>query len=280
LKNVAWILCVCTLLASGLAEGAPPTGPSNNGRVLYKWVDSDGVTHYGDRVPPEYASQEQHILNSRGYEIDHRDAQKTAQQLAADERKKLETEQSQTRDKNLLSTYASVQEIERLRDQRVQLVADQIKVTNQFLETLNGRMKKMRADAGSDGRGPGTAHHGYAHAAAEPATEARRRILDEHSIRERHRSLQRVEAHSMTPKTRVLLGVTGGIAAYKSPDLVRRLIERGADVQVVMTSAAQRFVSPMTFQPYPAARPAAICGTTRRKPPWATSSWRAGRRSC
>jgi phosphopantothenoylcysteine decarboxylase / phosphopantothenate---cysteine ligase len=52
----------------------------------------------------------------------------------------------------------------------------------------------------------------------------------------------------MTPKTRVLLGVTGGIAAYKSPDLVRRLMERGADVQVVMTKAAQRFVSPMTFQ--------------------------------
>jgi phosphopantothenoylcysteine decarboxylase/phosphopantothenate--cysteine ligase len=44
------------------------------------------------------------------------------------------------------------------------------------------------------------------------------------------------------------LGVTGGIAAYKSPDLVRRLIERGADVQVVMTGAAQRFVSPMSFQ--------------------------------
>jgi phosphopantothenoylcysteine decarboxylase / phosphopantothenate---cysteine ligase len=52
----------------------------------------------------------------------------------------------------------------------------------------------------------------------------------------------------MTPKIRVVLGVTGGIAAYKSPDLVRRLIERGADVQVVMTAAAQRFVSPMTFQ--------------------------------
>jgi len=34
----------------------------------------------------------------------------------------------------------------------------------------------------------------------------------------------------LTLKTRVLLGVTGGIAAYKSPDLVRRLIERGADV--------------------------------------------------
>jgi phosphopantothenoylcysteine decarboxylase / phosphopantothenate---cysteine ligase len=52
----------------------------------------------------------------------------------------------------------------------------------------------------------------------------------------------------LTSKTRILLGVTGGIAAYKSPDLVRRLIERGADVQVVMTGAAQRFVSPMSFQ--------------------------------
>jgi phosphopantothenoylcysteine decarboxylase / phosphopantothenate---cysteine ligase len=52
----------------------------------------------------------------------------------------------------------------------------------------------------------------------------------------------------LTPKTRILLGVTGGIAAYKSPDLVRRLIERGADVQVVMTGAAQRFVSAMSFQ--------------------------------
>jgi phosphopantothenoylcysteine decarboxylase / phosphopantothenate---cysteine ligase len=52
----------------------------------------------------------------------------------------------------------------------------------------------------------------------------------------------------LTPKTRILLGVTGGIAAYKSPDLVRRLMERGADVQVVMTGAAQRFVTPMSFQ--------------------------------
>jgi phosphopantothenoylcysteine decarboxylase/phosphopantothenate--cysteine ligase len=52
----------------------------------------------------------------------------------------------------------------------------------------------------------------------------------------------------LTSRTRILLGVTGGIAVYKSPDLVRRLIEKGAEVQVVMTEAAQKFVSPMTFQ--------------------------------
>lgn len=46
----------------------------------------------------------------------------------------------------------------------------------------------------------------------------------------------------------VLLGVTGGIAAYKSADLVRRLADAGATVRVVMTSAACKFVSPLTFQ--------------------------------
>jgi Domain of unknown function (DUF4124) len=147
LKNVAWILCLCGLLAFGLAAGAPSTPKGSDGRVLYKWVDKEGVTHYGDHVPPEYASQEQHVLNSQGYEIRHLDAQKSADQAAAEEKTRLDAEQRQLRDKNLLSTYASVQEIERLRDQRLTLVADQLKVTNQFLETLNGRMKKMRADS-------------------------------------------------------------------------------------------------------------------------------------
>lgn len=47
---------------------------------------------------------------------------------------------------------------------------------------------------------------------------------------------------------RIIVGVTGGIAAYKSPDIVRRLREAGAEVQVVMTAGAQRFVTPLTFQ--------------------------------
>jgi phosphopantothenoylcysteine decarboxylase/phosphopantothenate--cysteine ligase len=46
----------------------------------------------------------------------------------------------------------------------------------------------------------------------------------------------------------ILLGVTGGIAAYKSADLVRRLKETGADVRVVMTRGALAFVTPLTFQ--------------------------------
>jgi phosphopantothenoylcysteine decarboxylase/phosphopantothenate--cysteine ligase len=47
---------------------------------------------------------------------------------------------------------------------------------------------------------------------------------------------------------KILLGVTGGIAAYKSPDVVRRLMDHGAEVQVVMSPGAQQFVTPLTFQ--------------------------------
>ncbi len=47
---------------------------------------------------------------------------------------------------------------------------------------------------------------------------------------------------------RVLLGISGGIAAYKTPDLVRRLRERGAEVQVVMTPGAKAFVTPLSLQ--------------------------------
>ena len=47
---------------------------------------------------------------------------------------------------------------------------------------------------------------------------------------------------------RIVLGMSGGIACYKSADLVRRLVERGAHVDVVMTDAATRFITPVTMQ--------------------------------
>ena len=53
---------------------------------------------------------------------------------------------------------------------------------------------------------------------------------------------------SRRPNRRIVLGVAGGIAAYKSPDLVRRLRDRDFEVRVVMTAAAREFVAPLTFQ--------------------------------
>jgi phosphopantothenoylcysteine decarboxylase / phosphopantothenate---cysteine ligase len=53
---------------------------------------------------------------------------------------------------------------------------------------------------------------------------------------------------SLLANKRVVLGVTGGIAAYKSAELTRRLRQAGAEVRVVMTQAAHEFVTPLTFQ--------------------------------
>ncbi len=47
---------------------------------------------------------------------------------------------------------------------------------------------------------------------------------------------------------RLVIGVCGGVAAYKTVELVRRLVERGVQVDVVMTESAQRFVGTATFQ--------------------------------
>lgn len=47
---------------------------------------------------------------------------------------------------------------------------------------------------------------------------------------------------------RILVGITGGIAAYKAAELVRRLQDQGASVRVVMTAAAQQFITPLTLQ--------------------------------
>ncbi len=54
--------------------------------------------------------------------------------------------------------------------------------------------------------------------------------------------------HKGQTTRKILLGVTGGIAAYKSPDLVRRLKEQGTEVQVVMTRGAREFITEQTFQ--------------------------------
>ena len=75
---------------------------------------------------------------------------------------------------------------------------------------------------------------------------------------------------------RLLLGVTGGIAAYKSAYLCRLLIKAGAEVQVVMTTAATKFVAPLTFETI-TARPVytEMFPERREVSPWHTelASW-------
>ena len=53
---------------------------------------------------------------------------------------------------------------------------------------------------------------------------------------------------SVLKDKRIILGVTGSIAAYKAADLASKLTQAGALVDVILTSAAQKFITPLTFQ--------------------------------
>jgi hypothetical protein len=143
LKQLTWVIFASISLAAAALAGNTSTPGSD--KRFYEWVDEQGVKHYGDRIPPEYASQEHRVINGQGVEVEHTDAQKTAAQLADEDQKKVDAAQRANRDRNLLNSYASVQEIEHLRDQRLALLSDQIKVTGQFLDTLNKKMTGLRA---------------------------------------------------------------------------------------------------------------------------------------
>jgi hypothetical protein len=137
-----WILTSLILLCTVVQAHA-----AGAERKLYKWTDKAGQVHYGDQVPPEYASEERHVMNARGVEVDKLEAQKTPEQQAIADQKARDESAQRDRDRNLLNTYVSVQEIERLRDQRLALVVGQINVTSAFLETLEARQKKLRAQS-------------------------------------------------------------------------------------------------------------------------------------
>ncbi|XPE40387.1 flavoprotein [Shigella flexneri] len=76
---------------------------------------------------------------------------------------------------------------------------------------------------------------------------------------------------------KIVLGVSGGIAAYKTPELVRRLRERGADVRVAMTEAAKAFITPSVYRQFQVIPFPTACLIPQPKLRWATLSWENGR---
>lgn len=117
---------------------------------LYRWVDSDGIVHYGDSVPAEYAEIERQVINSHGITMDVLRAKKTAEEIAEEERQeelRVERELQRRADQALLATYLSVDEILMHRDRRVELFQAQARVTELYLRNLQRRMDSLNEDA-------------------------------------------------------------------------------------------------------------------------------------
>ena len=117
-------------------------------------MDDQGVVHYGDRVPPEYADRDREVLNTQGVAVATQEGVITEEEraelariAAIEDAARQERVDNARRDQVLLDTYLSVAEIEHLRDRRLELLAAQIKVTEHYLSNLRKRMARLQREA-------------------------------------------------------------------------------------------------------------------------------------
>ena len=153
MRRLGAILLVAAAVALpsiGSAQSRRDDGPR-----LYKWTDRDGIVHYGDKVPPEYANLDRNVLNSQGVRVGFEEGEVTPQERAALEQREREQEAAHIardeiarHDRMLIQTYLTVADIEDLRDRRLELLESQIKVTELYLNNLRKRLVGLQSEAG------------------------------------------------------------------------------------------------------------------------------------
>ena len=140
-------IAALSLPASGFAQ-------SRQQPKLYRYTDANGVVRYSDSIPPELANRDRDILNEQGVRVGFEEGQITEQERAqiarlaalaeAEQRDKADATR---RDNMLLETYLSVDDIEDLRDRRLELLESQIKVTELYLANLRKRLLMLQEEA-------------------------------------------------------------------------------------------------------------------------------------
>lgn len=119
-------------------------------KKVYKWVDEEGIVHYGDSIPARYAELPKEVINDHGVTVANLAGKKTPEELEAERKEKervAAVELQRRADQALLATYLSVEEILLHRDRRVELFQAQSRVTELYLKNLERRMVKLRVEA-------------------------------------------------------------------------------------------------------------------------------------
>jgi hypothetical protein len=149
-RLVSLALLVTAALGAAAAWAAPSphtSSQSSQKGIAYRWVDEQGVVHYGDHIPPQYASQDRTVLNSQGVEVGHLDAQKTPEEEAVATRAREALMKQKQHDAFLVSTYTSVKDIEALRDARLDQLKGQRAAAEQYVESLRVRLTSLQSRA-------------------------------------------------------------------------------------------------------------------------------------
>ena len=119
---------------------------SASGEAVYRCRDAKGQSHFGQAIPEQCLDQDIEVLDGTGRVVrmipGRRSLEQVAQQKAAEEASKAAAQ----RDRTLLATYISVADIERLRDQRLELLEQQNRVTRQYIANLREREARLLND--------------------------------------------------------------------------------------------------------------------------------------
>jgi hypothetical protein len=119
---------------------------SDKQKKLYRWVDKNGQVHYGDSVPAENAEQDREELNRQGVPVGREEGTITPEEAAAKaaaDKAARDEQKRKLRDRVLLQTYQSVQELEILRDNRLDLVDAQLTIQEQSLSNLRAQRAQV-----------------------------------------------------------------------------------------------------------------------------------------
>jgi hypothetical protein len=135
---------VFSLLLASAALLPPGAHAEKNTIAVYRWVDEQGVVHYGDSIPPQYAEKAHELLNKQGIQVGHEDAQKTPEQLTEEARGQAEAFKRKQHDSFLVTTYTSVKDIEALRDTRLDQLQGQRVAAEAYVENLNSRLVALQ----------------------------------------------------------------------------------------------------------------------------------------
>lgn len=152
LKTVCgWMLptLFVALIASPCAEAA--SSGSSAREAFFRCKDASGQTHYGDSMPPACNGLDTEVLNERGTVLrvieGTRSLAARAERQAAEDALKTQRDAAALRDRMLVESYLSVQEIERLRDQRIGLLQTQLRISEQNIATLKEREQRLLQQA-------------------------------------------------------------------------------------------------------------------------------------
>jgi hypothetical protein len=140
-------LGVLALLAACAAGSVHAQSKNTSAIPTYRWVDDQGVVHYGDQIPAQYAGKDREVMNGQGVPVQHFDGQKTPDQLAAETRDRAAIIRQKQHDSFLVTTYTSVKDIEALRDSRLEQLKTQRTAAQQYVESLKARLGTLQERA-------------------------------------------------------------------------------------------------------------------------------------